>query len=390
MKEVSHTEDKIKVLYLHAGAELYGADKILLELVSNLDNTIFEPHVVLPNDGPLVKKLIDRNIQVSIIDYPILRRKYFNVRGIMKYIRQYKKSTKDLLDYSKKNGINIIHVNTTAVLEGIRLKRTLKIPMIWHVHEIILSPKIIYKATSFLIGRYADKIVAVSNAVRNHLLDSNYVKSDKIVTIYNGIDGEKFDVNFSRELEKSLGFSTDEIVIGMIGRINSWKGQEDFIKVVKPFGEYTNVKFLLVGGVFEGEEWRREKLYDLIDKSGLSSKTVLIDFQENIRDYYQLIDIFVLPSINPDPFPTVVLEAMASSKPITGYNHGGIVEMVASTELLAKPRNTDDLSKKIELLLNDETLRVSEGKKNKDRQMTLFNINKYAKNFEKVYIDELK
>ena len=46
-----------KILYLHAGAEMYGADKVLLELIKGLDKEAFEAHVILPNDGVLVGAL---------------------------------------------------------------------------------------------------------------------------------------------------------------------------------------------------------------------------------------------------------------------------------------------------------------------------------------------
>ena len=46
-----------KILYLHAGAEMYGADKVLLELIKGLDKDAFEAHVILPNDGILVGAL---------------------------------------------------------------------------------------------------------------------------------------------------------------------------------------------------------------------------------------------------------------------------------------------------------------------------------------------
>ena len=71
---------KYKILFLHAGAELYGADKILLEIVENIDRKTFVPIVILPEDGPLVSKIREAGIEVSILPYPILRRKFFNIR----------------------------------------------------------------------------------------------------------------------------------------------------------------------------------------------------------------------------------------------------------------------------------------------------------------------
>ena len=104
------------ILYLHAGAEMYGADKILLELVSGLDSKKFHPIVVLPEHGILEKKLKEKNIETYVVPYPILRRKYFNIRGIWQYINSYYSSSRKIEKLIKKKNINLIHVNTSAVL----------------------------------------------------------------------------------------------------------------------------------------------------------------------------------------------------------------------------------------------------------------------------------
>ena len=57
-----------RILYLHAGAEMYGADKVLLELIKGLDRQEFEAHVILPNDGVLVEALRQVGAQVSVLD----------------------------------------------------------------------------------------------------------------------------------------------------------------------------------------------------------------------------------------------------------------------------------------------------------------------------------
>lgn len=77
------------ILYLHAGAEMYGADKVLLELLKGLDKTQYNPIVVLPNDGVLVEALREEGITTEVIPYPILRRKFFNPKGILEYGSSY-------------------------------------------------------------------------------------------------------------------------------------------------------------------------------------------------------------------------------------------------------------------------------------------------------------
>ena len=75
-----------------------------------------------------------------------------------------------------------------AVLEGIVMKKKLKAKLLWHVHEIIVKPQLIFKILCFFIGIYADKCIAVSKAVSNHLLRSKLINTDKLKVIYNGVD----------------------------------------------------------------------------------------------------------------------------------------------------------------------------------------------------------
>lgn len=383
----TYLENKIKILYLHAGAELYGADKVLLELVSNLDSKYFKPIVILPNKGPLLEKLQNNNIETHVIQYPILRRKFFNFKGLIKFSKDYKYFSKELDDFVKKNKINIVHVNTAAVLEGIYLKRKNKIPLVWHIHEIIVSPKIVFYGTSALIGTFATKVVTVSQAVKKHLVSSKLVSDNKVEVIYNGVKGENFENIDSTQLKNKLGIKRNENIVGMIGRINSWKGQDDFLESMEPLlSKYPDLKLLIIGGVFEGEEWRLFKLQEKIKKSKNANRIILIDFQDNIEDYYNIMDIFVLPSTNPDPLPTVVLEAMASSRPVVGYKHGGIAEMIVDSEwLLAEVNNIEELGEIVEKLLLNPELQSEIGNKNKKRQVEFFNKEMYAKNFENLY-----
>ena len=94
-----------RILYLHAGAEMYGADKVLLELIKGLDSKEFEAHVILPNDGVLVEALRQVGAKVSVLDYPILRRKYFNPKGIADYIRSYNFYAKQIALYAREHSI---------------------------------------------------------------------------------------------------------------------------------------------------------------------------------------------------------------------------------------------------------------------------------------------
>lgn len=377
-----------KILYLHAGAEMYGADKVLLELIKGLDKDAFEAHVILPNDGVLVDALKEVGAKVKVIDYPILRRKYFNPKGILEYFGSYNRYSKQIAKYAKDNGITLIHNNTTAVLEGIYLKRKLKLPLIWHVHEIIVKPKAISDFINFLMGYYADTIVTVSNAVANHVKQSRFVKNDQVQVIYNGVDNAVYHEMDASAVRDQFGIAQDALVIGMVGRVNAWKGQGDFLEAVTPIlkAKPKAVAFL-AGSAFEGEEWRVDELEKAISDSPVAEQIKRIDYYSKTTELYNLFDIFVLPSTNPDPLPTVVLESMACGKPVVGYRHGGVCEMVKEGEngLLATPNQPAELSKAIQELADNTEKREQFGKASVKRQKELFSLQSYIRNFSELY-----
>lgn len=379
------------ILYLHAGAEMYGADKVLFDLVTRLDKTKYRPVVILPTQGILVDAFKKEGIDVCVLPYPIMRRKYFNPKGIFHYGCDLLKYSRRLAEIAKRENIHMIHTNTSAVLEGIYISRKLKIPQLWCIHEIIVNPKIMFRATSKLIAKYSKLVITVSAAAKKHLESSGYFNGN-IKVIYNGVDSERFNPdNDCGYLYDEWNIPREARVIGMMGRVNSWKGQSDFLKAANlVMAKHPDVYTAFVGSAFEGEEWREKELQDTVAQSPYANRIVLTGYRTDSEKIFNLFDVFVLPSTNPDPLPTVVLEAMSSRKPIVGYRHGGICEMVEEgyNGLLAEVRNPEDLADKIEKLLTDNDLRMKMGKNSRERLLRNFSIKAYIKNYSDIY-DEL-
>ena len=377
------------ILYLHTGAELYGADIILLTLLGNINRKKYNPIVVLPTNGPLVEKIREIGVQVEVIDYPILRRQYFTPKGISDYVRTYLGACKKITAFAMENDISIIHVNTIAVLEGIYVSRKIAVPLLWHVHEILEHPKIVYYMTSALLGAFSKKVIAVSEAVKNHLKHSKLIRRDKIQVIYNGVNNNIFKPdNDTTYLKHEMKIPEDSFVIGMIGRVNAIKGQEDFLKIVCPLiKKYDNVYAVMVGGVFQGQEWRMEALKQRVQESGVSEKIRLLDYRMDAPNLHCLFDVYVLPSVQADSLPTVVLEAMASKRVVVGYKNGGIVEMVQDrkTGYLEEIGEAEALSEDIEQLILSKDLYAKMAQAGFDRQKGLFSISQFIECFEEVY-----
>lgn len=377
------------ILYLHAGAEMYGADKVLLELVTGLDKTKFRPIVILPTDGILRQKLEEAKIKVHVISYPILRRKYFSPKGIINYAFNYRNQSNAIVKYLNDNNIKVdlLHVNTLAVLEGIRLKKKLKVPLYWHIHEIITHPQVINKFLCWCVNQYADKAIVVSGPVKRHLI-SNGVNSKKVVVVHNGIDSNVFspDVN-SDYLYDEWKIPKNAVKVGMIGRVNNWKGQNDFLDALAPLlNEFNNLYLFLVGSAFEGQEWRIKELKQKIASLPHSNRIIFSEFRKDNYAVEHFFDILILPSTSPDPLPTVVLESMGCGRAIIGYAHGGITEMVKDGYNGKLVKSLD--KKALNIAVKDSLVSknyINFGKNSRKKLLNDFSLIKFINTFESIY-----
>ncbi|MFT8812137.1 glycosyltransferase family 4 protein [Oenococcus sp.] len=378
------------IFYLHASAELYGSDKVLLNLVTGLDKKQFRPIVILPEAGPLLDTLKASGIIVEVVAYPILRRKYFNPKGIFNYVRHYTASVTALAKLAKKYEADLIHVNTLAVLEGILLKRRIHKPLVWHVHEIIEQPKFLWRLTAFLSARYADKIIAVSQAVKDNLTKAGYSKTGQIAVVYNGILIP--DLRQKSDFRSSLQIPEDAFVFGHIGRINAWKGQMDFLQaaaVLMP--KFPKMQIIFSGSAFRGEAWREAELKKAINQFPFRDKIHYLGFQQNVAKVYRTIDAFVSTSNRREAFSLVAAEAMSWSKPVIAYDVSGPKEIIddQNAGILVPLGNIAAVSAAMMGLIEDRLSAEKMGKAARKRIADNFGIETFCQKISDIYMDVL-
>ena len=363
------------ILFLHSSSELYGSDKSLLNLIINLDKSKYKIFVLLPQDGPLVKKLEKiNNVNVIFEDFAILRRKNLNFIGLIKYGMQFIKSINFINKLIKKYNINIVYTNTAVVFVGAISAKLMRKKSVWHIREII-SNNFERKIVSRVVNRYADIIIANSKATGLAITDDK----EKLRIIYNAIDTTNVDLEVN---EKS---NDGPVTIGMAGRINRWKGQKLFIDVAELISKKdNNLEFLIAGSAFEGEDFLVKELEEYIIEKHLGDKVKLLGLVENMNSFYNQIDIFILPSTQPEPFGLVVLEAMARGIPVVATNHGGPTEIITNGKngFLVSYDNPNEMSKIICELIDNKEFRYNIGHNGKKNQEINFSINSYVNDIE--------
>jgi glycosyltransferase involved in cell wall biosynthesis len=386
---------KRTILFVHAADEMYGSDAVLLSIVRALHGTEFEPFVVLPNDvhseipesARLSGRLRAMKVPVASIPLAVLRRKYFNPAGALEMWRRLESSTQAVLDLICDRDVAVVHSHTSAVLTGAECARRLGVPHVWHVSEIVERPRVVRRFISRMVARRADWVAAVSRAVRGHLIETQPGAADKVDVIYNGIDVRPFSRGDRDRVRRELG-AGERPVIGMIGRLGTWKGQELLIEAARHVIERRpDALFLLVGGVYDGQAHH----FDLIRKAaadqGVSRQVIVHGFREDVADILAAIDIFVQPSLRPDPFPTTVLEAMASGKPVVATDHGGPREMIVhgETGLLTPPGNAAAMAEAILQILDNDVFRRRAGEAGRRRVVQEFSMQAFDRRYLELY-----
>lgn len=288
------------------------------------------PIVLLTNEGPLQEILEEEGFPVYVQNLGILRRKYVNPRGLLNRLSKNLKAYRFLTELHQKYHFELVYSNTLAVIVGAYWAKRRQIPHIWHIHEILPGPGPLVKMLARLLDQSTPNPITVSNAVANHW--QPLLKKSKVEVIQNGIPYGSFLENYPAA-KNGLGLHESSFLIGMIGRINPGKGQLFFLELAERISKkYPNTRFVLVGDPFPGYEPILEELKSEIKDRSLEARVSYLGFRDDIPKVMAALDVFVLPSILPDSFPTVILEAMAAGKPVVATRSGGASEMVLDGE----------------------------------------------------------
>ena len=355
------------ILFLQSSSEQYGSGKIILQVLKLYRSEGLTPVVVLTGPGPLVEELKAEGFIVRIQNLGILRRKYVNPAGLLNRFRKNLKAYRFLDQLHSEFKFELVYSNTLAVILGAYWAKKNRLPHIWHIHEILPGPALLVKLLSKMIDSSTPRPIAVSEAVVNHWKAK--LKLAKPEVIHNGIPYDEFLKTYPAA-KSQLGLPVDKLIITMIGRINPGKGQLFFLEMASRISRtFPQCHFVLVGDPFPGYECIQEEIRFAIIEKGLSEKVIDLGFRTDVPKILAASDIFVLPSILPDSFPTVILEAMASGKPIVATRSGGASEMIleGETGFLIPIGDVEKGIEKFSKLIENEAMRLEMGKAGRSR-----------------------
>ena len=372
------------IVVFHPSNDLYGADRILVNALKSFPEESRKV-VYLPKEGPLSELILDsvENAVVKIeSSLPIIFRAIFSPKGIVVFLRKYFEFKRFLRAEHEKYQFDLAYVNTLSCSFLLRQLSKLKIKSFIHVHEILENPKIVAKSTARLARKHADYVISVSRAVEKNLIHQDPMIKGKCHSIHNGIVPINSD---ERESNEYLTFY-------LFGRIMPKKGQWYLIHALSNLPEYIaqKARFVIVGGPPPGREHLSESLQQRIKDVGLESIVTLKGFCSNITNEMSKADVCIVPSLMRDPFPTTVLEAMSSGKPVIATNHGGAAEVIEDevNGYLISPDDPEQFTKVLgNVILNREQV-VEMGRRARKHYQDGFTLERFQNDWRELHLNQ--
>jgi len=366
-----HTQN---LLWLIDGLGMGGAERLIEPYLRYLDKTKFKPRVCVlqERDGnPMAKRIRDLGIPVDLL--PISRLRHVNnIPRLRQYMRQHHiQLVHTQLEFSNTLG------TVAARMQGIPALCTL------HTFE---EQNQTAKTTRHgrlmwqILRRFSQRIIAVSEEIRQFHIRFARFAPDKVITLYNGIDLSRFQSS-AGTIRSELNISEHTPLLLTIAVLRQAKGIQYMIDAM-PFIETAvpDATYVIVGDGTYGSSLRK-----LAQKKN-TPRILFTGARQDIPELLAASDLFVLPTLL-DALPTVLIEAMAAGKPIVATHVGGVPEIVDQdwSGLLVAPAQPKELADACVQMLQDQPKMIEMGQVGQEIARQRFDIHTQVKQLGSIY-----
>jgi len=308
---------------------------------------------ITSNGGQMLSHLNKKYVEHNTL--PVHSKNFFKAPFTAKKINQiiYKKD------------INILHVRSRAPAWLLPYLNKQHIKTVSTFHNVYGSQNFIKRIYNKQISK-VDKIVAISNYVKQEIVNIYKIKSDKITVINRGID-----VNFLNSVidnensfvrfltEKNINTNTNNKIILFPGRLTNWKGQLEFLKIIEFFKNDPIIFYF--AGDNKNKSYEKKLIKEIHIKNLNSNCKILGHLKKNeLKMMYQCSDIIISAPLKPEGFGRIISEALSMKKIILAYNFGGAKDQLKGLDDLykVKPQDYDEMRFKINTVLKLEKDKV--------------------------------
>ena len=331
-----------RILQIIPNMEIGGAERTVLEITSFLKDKKFSS-LVLTSGGKLIGELEKENIEVIKLKID-KKNPYSIIKNFFLFIKIFREKK-----------IDLVHVRSRApAWSAIFAAKKIGIPVLttWHGH--VSNSSFIKKIYNSIMLK-GDAVIANSAYTAERISKIYNIDLNKIDIISRGVnvesfEGSKFSNTEISNMKKIWSVDDNKIIILFPARLTRWKGHLvtiEAINLLKKEKFFDHVIFLFAGEKAGAENYIK-KLNSIITKFKLQENIKLVERIENMPLAYHASDIVLSPSIEPEPFGRIPIEAQAAGKTIIASDHGAVKDTIKNgnnfTGFKVKPNDPQALS----------------------------------------------
>jgi len=369
------------LLFVDHAPALGGAELSLLCLLGRLDRGRWAPQLISPG-GPLAEEARALGLPVHVLPLERLRR---SSRAPLAWLA----GARAIARVAREAEAALLIANTVrAALYTAPAARLAGVPFVWHMRDYWLSEAApahpwLDRLGKRLLAAGATRVIANSRSVAAQL-----PHADRVAVVYNGIEVERYDPALpGGPFRARHGLPPAGPLVGMVGRLRPWKGQERFLRAMARVAEsLPEARFAVVGGAILGpDDGYPARLQRLAGELGLGERVIFTGHLADVRPALAAMDLLVHPG-DPEPFGRVVVEAMAMARPVVACAHGALPEIVlpGETGLLVPPGDEAALAAAVLALLHDPEQRQRMGQAGRARVERCFSVERMVSEMESV------
>ncbi len=239
--------------------------------------------------------------------------------------------------------------------------------------------------TQILYRRLIDMVVVTGGErTRRGLIERDGLDAARVAAFPIGLDVGHFSPGpADHDLRLELGLPSGQLLVGLISYLRTYKGHEYFIEAGKHLAaKRDDVTFIIVG---EGPE--EAPIRACIEQLGMSTRMRMLGFREDLLNVFRSLDLFVIPSVEGDTIPQVLMQALAMGLPVVSTTVGSIPDVVieGETGFVVPPRDAGALADRMARMLDDKALRARMGANGRALVERSYSIEKMLDRMEAVY-----
>lgn len=350
----------VTVLHLISRLPSGGVENQLRKVVRLYDRQRFQPVVCCMKEKGEVGEAIERD-GTPVIVLNRMQGHTFDIRLVQELRRLMRARRVTILRTHQ------FHANLYGRIVAISAGVPILIPSF---HNTYARRKRHRSLLNWMLARWTDRLITVSDAVKQDLIRYDHLPEEKIKVIHNGCDIDRFmNPSVQEDLRAAWKIPPGAPVIGTVGRLAKEKGQALLIEAVSLLrSDFPDLHLLLVG---EGPE--REALEKEAARRGVGNRVIFTGFQREIPALLSLMDLFVFPSLN-EGFSNALLEAMAAGKPVIASDIIENAEILPSEKfgLRVPPNDVTALAQQIAFLLKHRSEAAAMGSRAQARVASQF------------------